>query len=211
MLILALMLACANPADNKSAAEVVPAAPPAAAAPAAPVTPPPAAVPAGPEVAVTGTVGFIGSKVTASHEGAFSTWNGGVVLAEGKVSAFRFEVDVATLKTDSEKLDGHLKSPDFFDVGQFPKATFVSKSLTEGAPADSKLAGANMTIEGDLTLRGVTKTVRFPAVVTVTGATVAAQTEFVISRKDFGIVYPGKPDDLIRDEVVLKINVKTGA
>jgi polyisoprenoid-binding protein YceI len=150
-------------------------------------------------VAVTGTVGFIGSKVTASHEGAFSTWNGGVVLAEGKVSAFRFEVDVATLKTDSEKLDGHLKSADFFDVEKFPKATFTSTEI--------KVEGEKATITGNLNLHGVEKSISFPATVKLGGDSVSATAEFSINRKDFGVVYAGKPDDLIRDEVLIKLTI----
>jgi len=48
--------------------------------------------------------------------------------------------------------------------------------------------------------------VSFPATVTVAADSVTAQTEFVVNRKDFGIVYPGMPDDLIQDNVLMKIS-----
>jgi polyisoprenoid-binding protein YceI len=56
-----------------------------------------------------------------------------------------------------------------------------------------------------LELRGVTKTVSFPANITIDAKTAKGTAEFKINRKDFGIEYPGKPDDLIKDEVLLKI------
>lgn len=212
MFLLAFLIACSNPAENKSSAELVkPEAAPveAPAAPAAPADPAAAAAPAGPEVNLTGTVGFTGSKVTKSHDGTFGAWSGKAVVANGKLQSVRFEVDINTLTTDSAKLDGHLKSEDFFNAATFPKATFVSQSVTDGAPADSKLEGANATVEGALTMHGVTQTVRFPAIITSDATATSAKTEFVINRKDFGIVYPGKPDDLIRDEVVIKVDVRT--
>lgn len=210
MVVLLLALACANPAENKSQAEVVPPAPKTT-APAAPATPPAPAAPAAPanEIALKGTVGFIGAKVTKSHEGVFNTWTGSASVANNQLASIKFEVQVASLKTDAEKLDNHLKGGDFFDTAQFPTATFVSTSVTPGAPADSKLAGANATVEGDLTMRGTTQRVRFPAIIEVSGNTVKAKTEFAINRQQFKITYPGKPDDLIRDEVVIKVDVQS--
>ena len=61
---------------------------------------------------------------------------------------------------------------------------------------------------GVLTLRGVQKEITFPCELTIDEKRVSVTTEFTIKRKDFGIVYPGRPDDLIRDEVLLKLEVK---
>ena len=105
--------------------------------------------------------------------------------------------------TDSDKLTGHLKTPDFFDVAKFPKATFVMTEIKPGVSAD-----APYTITGNLTLHGVTKSISFPATVKVSGDDLAITSEFVINRKDFGITTSGKADDLIRDEVVIKLDVK---
>jgi polyisoprenoid-binding protein YceI len=197
-LVLALAACTPEPAKDLTPATVE--APAAAPAPAAPAD-------AGTSVALTGTIGFTGAKITGKHDGTFQTWSGKAILAEGALAGLEFEVDVASLKTDSEKLDGHLRSPDFFDVAAHPKANFVSTAITAGAPAESKLEGATHTVTGNLTLRGVTKTISFPAkVASSPDGSVAATTAFALQRKDFGIVYPGKPDDLIADDVAMRID-----
>jgi polyisoprenoid-binding protein YceI len=62
-------------------------------------------------------------------------------------------------------------------------------------------------LTGNLALHGVTNSISFPAQVQISDAAVTLTAEFAINRKDFNITYPGKPDDLIRDNVVLKLNV----
>lgn len=204
--LLALLVACNNdPSKDKSAAVVNE--PAAAEAPApAPVAAPVAAPIEG--AALTGTIGFTGAKVTGKHDGVFQSWKGGAVVKDGALSSIQVTADTASLKTDAEKLDGHLKSPDFFDVAKFPTASFKSSAITAGAPADTKLAGATHTVTGDLTLMGVTKSITVPAKVEIgADGSVKALAEFFINRKDFNIVYPGKPDDLIKDEVAIRIDV----
>jgi polyisoprenoid-binding protein YceI len=95
-----------------------------------------------------------------------------------------------------------LKTPDFFDVQKFPTARFVSTAVKPGGQN-----GATHTITGNLELHGVTKSISFPAMIHMTGDLVHATAEFVINRKDFGIVYPGMPDDLIKDEVAIKLTI----
>jgi polyisoprenoid-binding protein YceI len=63
-------------------------------------------------------------------------------------------------------------------------------------------------ISGNLTLKGVTKNIEFPARITVSGNAAEAIAKFNIDRKEWGIVYAGKPDDLIRDAVHLGISIK---
>lgn len=147
-------------------------------------------------------INFTGSKVTGSHEGGFKELSGTATLVAGDIKQSKVEVTIqtASLYADEEKLTGHLKSADFFDVEKIPTATFTSKSIEE------KKDGENThLITGDLTLHGVTKTISFPAKITLSDKEFAANSEFVINRKDFGIVYPGMPDDLIKDNVVIKL------
>ena len=68
--------------------------------------------------------------------------------------------------------------------------------------------GATHTVTGNLELHGVKKSITFPATIQVTLDNAAVDAEFAIDRKDFGIVYAGKADDLIRDGVVIKLNLK---
>ena len=110
---------------------------------------------------------------------------------------------MASIWSDSDSLTGHLKGPDFFDVPKFAKTTFVT---TEIKPGGDK--GASHTITGNLDLHGVNKSITFPATVTITPEGASLKTEFALNRNDFGIVYPGKADDLIRNEVVLKLDLK---
>ena len=161
-------------------------------------------------VDLTGTIGFVGSKVSGSHGGVFQEWSGGVLVGETLETAkLSFEVQVASVFSDpderspwSEKLDKHFINEDFFHADKFPLATFFSKKIAKGAEGD-----ATHTISGDLTMRGVTRPVSFPATVSLTDIEVKAKAEFTINRKEWGIVYKGKPDDLIRDGVVLKIDL----
>jgi polyisoprenoid-binding protein YceI len=179
---------------------------PAAAAPAAK-----AAASKRASMALSGTVGFVGSKVTGSHSGVFKTWSGAVEMGDTIESAtLSFSADVASAFTDpdnrsawSEKLDGHLKSPDFFDAAKFPKATFVSTAIAKATKGP-----ATHSVTGDLTMRGVTRSVTFPANVTMKGKRIAAKAEFTIQRSQWGINFKGKADDLIRDGVVLKMDVQ---
>jgi polyisoprenoid-binding protein YceI len=152
-------------------------------------------------------IGFIGAKVTAEHVGEFKEFDGKISLADGKLEGGRVEF---TVKPESvivdgglPKLEGHLKSPDFFDVAQFPTAKFVSTEIKPG----STVAGMTHTVTGNLEMRGTTKSVTFPARVEVAAGAVKAASEFGINRKDFGIQYPGMPDDLIKENVLLKIEL----
>lgn len=148
---------------------------------------------------------FVGAKVTRKHDGAFNVFQGTILLVDGDVtkSSVSAEVDTASLTSDEAKLTAHLKTPDLLDVEKFPKARFTSTSVKAGG-AD----GASHTVTGNFELHGVTKSISFPANIRVTGDGVEVDAEFGINRKDFGIVYPGMPDDLIKDEVLLKLRVR---
>src|SRR5258708_12640009 len=107
-----------------------------------------------------------------------------------------------SITTETKGVSDHLKTADFFDVQKFPKATFTSTQI--------KAAGGSNAyqITGILDLHGVKKTITFPATIKVDADSVSVNSEFSINRKDFGIMYPGKANDLIRDEVLLKLPIK---
>lgn len=193
--------ACDNPAKDKSAATV---AAPADSSSAAALAASPGAVsyvisPA------TSKVEWTGSKVTGSHDGSFSGFTGSIDVVDGapEKSRVSIDIDTTTLTTQPDRLLGHLKSPDFFDVQKFPKATFASTAIKAGGDKS-----ATHTITGNLTLHGVTKSISFPATIAIAPDAVTANATFTINRKDFGLNYPGKVDDLIRDDVVIKLTLK---
>jgi polyisoprenoid-binding protein YceI len=198
LLSLAPLGACKNPADDAPKAQVAQGAQPKQAeAPQAGHE----ALPISPEQS---KVLFTGAKVTGKHEGGFTKFSGTIHLDPERVEASRVEVDIdmASLFTDSERLTGHLKSGDFFLVEQHPTARFVSTQVVPGGEG-----GATHTLTGNLTLRGVTKTVTFPATVHVGPEAVHAKASFALPRKQFGVAYEGKPDDLIRDDVLMTLDV----
>jgi polyisoprenoid-binding protein YceI len=150
-------------------------------------------------------VEFVGAKVTRKHDGSFQTFTGAVQVVDGNAekSSVTADIDVGSLNADDPKLTGHLKSPDLLDASKFPKATFASTSVKAGGDK-----GASHTVTGNLTLHGVTKSISFPATIKIAGDAVEVDAEFAINRKDFGIVYPGMPDDLIKDDVLLKLKIR---
>jgi len=152
----------------------------------------------------TSKVEFVGSKVTGSHNGSFGDFSGQIdYAATTEQSHVNIVIKTESLTTDTPDLTKHLKTADFFDVAKFPEATFVSTSIKPGGEK-----GASHTITGNLTLHGVTKAVTFPATINVTPETATVDSTFSINRKDFGINYAGQADNLIRDDVVLKLTIR---
>jgi polyisoprenoid-binding protein YceI len=144
----------------------------------------------------------LGAKITATHPVIFKDFAGKIGLSGENLRTLSFQVQMASLESDHPKLTAHLKEADFFDVAAFPTSAFVSTEIREGSDA----AGRTHTVSGNLTIRGTTKLVTFPATVVTTEREVRADTEFVINRHDFGVTYPGRPDDLVQDNVKMTIS-----
>jgi polyisoprenoid-binding protein YceI len=124
-----------------------------------------------------------------------------VKIAEGKPvgNGTRVVISTRSLWSDNERLTGHLKNADFFNVEKHPTATFQSSAIEQQS--------TNWNITGELTMHGVTKQITFPAQIQVSADKVEVDAEFAINRFDFEMKYPGKADDLIRQEVVLKLDI----
>ena len=197
LLLTLVAVACSDPAANKPKASVGNAAPESSAPKAGAET-----LTISPD---NSKVDFVAAKVTRSHNGAFKQFSGTVDLINNSAeqSVVSINIDTASVTTDDDQLTGHLKTADFFDVAKYPKATFVSTKIE---PDTSN--GGTHTITGNFDLHGVKKSISFPATIQVSPDSVSANAEFSINRKDFGINYPGKADDLIRDGVVIKLTIK---
>jgi len=157
---------------------------------------------------------WVGSKITGDHQGGFESFTGTASLSERKeLESVAFTVDMTSTFSDHERLTPHLKSTDFFDTDRFPESSFESSSILPGVDAEAfgedriKHLDPTHTITGELTLKDVTKTVSFPARLVREPAVLRAYTEFTIDRPEFGVWYMGRPDDLIRKEVLLKITL----
>jgi polyisoprenoid-binding protein YceI len=186
---------CKSPTQDKPKAEV------GAASTAAPATAGAEKLALSPE---NSKIDFVAAKVTRSHDGKFKRFTGTAELVAGKAEGGKVTLDIEldSVETDTEKLTGHLRSPDFFDVAKYPKARFESTKIEKGGQG-----GATHTVTGNLDLHGVKKAITFPATMVVRDDAVTVKSEFSINRKDWGIVYPGMPDDLIRDEVLMKLDI----
>ena len=176
-------------------------------------------------------IDWVGTKVSGYHVGTVPLKRGEIYVKNDEVTGGKFILDIANMQvvgpkgsdsSGNQKLLGHLKSADFFDVEKNPEGTFELtdvKRYKGGEIKDTtdprqdeiskyKVANPTHTVSGNLTLRGVTKNIEFPARITVSGNAAEAIAKFNIDRKDWGIVYPGKPDDLIRDAIHLGISIK---
>ena len=176
-------------------------------------------------------VEWVGTKVTGYHVGAVPLKSGEIHVKNDEVTGGKFILDIANMQVvgpkgsdtaSNKKLLGHLKSADFFDVEKNPEGIFeltdvrpykgdAIKDTTDPRQEEInkyKVTDPTHTVSGNLTLKGVTKNIEFPARITVAGNTAEAIAKFNIDRKDWGIVYAGKPDDLIRDAIHLGISIK---
>lgn len=176
----------------------------------------------------TSSLEWVGTKLSTYHNGTVAIKSGALMLKDGGLTGGKFVIDMPTLKSvkdDAEtntKLTGHLLSPDFFDVAKFPEATLEITGVQafNGAKAEGgeqteineyTVADPNVTVSANLTIKDVTKNITFPAKVTVSTSDVTAVAKFNINRKDWGIVYPGMPDDLIQDMIWFGVSLKAEA
>jgi len=139
--------------------------------------------------------------------GRFDELDGSIQYDAANPSASKVSVVIqaASFNSNNPKRDGHLKSPDFFNVGEFPEITFVSTKVEPGANGTAK-------ITGDLTMVGVTKSITLDARLIQVGAnpftkaaTAAWSARGTIKRSDFDIKY-GLP--AIGDDVTLLLDIE---
>ena len=146
----------------------------------------------------------------AKTSGRFTKFGGTIKVDTADVSKSSVEVSIeaASINTDMEARDKHLKSPDFFDVEKFPTITFKSTSVKE-------VAKGKLEITGDFTLHGVTKRITFPITNAGTqpgmqpGSIVAGFIDgaLTINRNDYGIkTFPGA----LGDDVAISLNIEAG-
>ena len=196
---LLLVCSCANPADDKPKAVTSEAAPVSSSSPAA-QTEKYVIKPA------SSGIEFDASKVTGSHHGRFEKFSGVINFGgQPETSRVTITIDTNSVTTDTPDLTKHLKTADFFDVAKYPEASFDSTEIKAGGEK-----GATHTVTGNLQLHGVTKSITFPANIVVSPELITVDSTFAINRKDFGINFAGASDNLIRDEVVLTLEIRAG-
>lgn len=169
-----------------------------------------------------GTLTWTGSKLAgSSHSGTISVILGDLRAKGDNVIGGQFVIDMNSItNTDmekgkgKEKLEAHLKNADFFDVAAHPRATFI---ITGSKPATDQ-TDATHTITGNLTIKGVSKSISIPAnVAVVENKLTVVSPAFVIDRTQWGIQYGSNSiaglakDKIINNDIALVLNLEASA
>ncbi|MEQ9376727.1 MAG: YceI family protein [Imperialibacter sp.] len=155
---------------------------------------------------------WTGEKLAGSHTGTINLIQGDLQFDGDKLAGGSFTIDMNSIvDTDLEgeykgKLEGHLKSDDFFGVATYPTASFKITSV--------KSTGNNKyDVTGDITIKGTTEKITFPAELAVNGSKVTATSKITVDRSKFNVKYGSKSffaeigDKVIYDEFVLDVTL----
>jgi len=158
-------------------------------------------------------VAWLGKKVTGQHNGFIDLKSANLEIKNGKLVGGSFEIDMNTItnedlkdETYNKKLVGHLKSDDFFGVEKYPTSKFVIKSVKHEG-------GDQYGIKGDISIKGKTESIEFPANVKVNDDELVAKAKIVIDRSKFDVRYGSSSffdnlgDKMIYDEFELDITI----
>lgn len=152
----------------------------------------------------------IAKTEASSHDGTVNVKSGNLVLKNGAVVGGTFVLDMTSLtSTDLSgeyqgKLNGHLKNGDFFEVEKFPTATYKITSVKKNTNKDY-----NFVVNGNLTVKGKTAPVSFPAKITSAGGVVTLESDkFSFDRQKFDVAYKSTMQDvLVKDDVDMKVKI----
>jgi polyisoprenoid-binding protein YceI len=162
--------------------------------------------------AVHSTVGFVARHLVASKvRGRFTDFAGVLTIGDApETSSVEAVVQAASITTDNEMRDDHLKSADFLDLDNNPTLTFKSTKITP--------KGGDFQMVGELSLRGVTKSVVFDLEYLgtgpsrVPGASVAGfEARAEIDRRDFGVSFEGSLENgslVVGHKIVLEFSIE---
>ncbi|SMG45807.1 Polyisoprenoid-binding protein YceI [Marivirga sericea] len=161
-------------------------------------------------------IAWVGKKVTGQHNGIVNIKEGALEMEEGQVTGGFFVIDMTTIDVlDLEgeykgKLMGHLRSDDFFSVEKYPTAKFTITSIDKSEATD-----ATHFIAGDLTIKGITNKITFPATVTIKDGKANAKASFALDRTKWevrygsGSFFDGLGDKMIYDDFELSVNLSS--
>ena len=153
------------------------------------------------------TMQWTAKKVTGQHNGTVKLSGGALQVKGSKLAGGTFSMDMTSITvsdiTDpsgNAKLTGHLKSEDFFSVEKHPASTFT---ITKAAPvAGAKTGEPNYTITGNLTIKGITHPITFPATVKINGNAAEATARLEVDRTKWDIKYRAAIIGTVADKVI---------
>lgn len=149
-------------------------------------------------------INFIAEARLLDAHGFWDRWDADITFnaTAWEQSSVKLVIETKSVNTRNARRDTHLRSNDFFAADSFPQITFTSTIV-------NKLGDTRLNITGDLTIRGITKTVMIPATLVFWDEKAQMgrfKGSFTIVRTDFGVGYspPGNP---IADEVTVSFNL----
>ena len=165
------------------------------------------------KVVATSNIQWWGYKVAktdaSSHTGTLGLKSGNFVLKGKNLIGGTFVLDMNSLTSTDltgerlEKLNKHLKTGDFFETEKFPLATYVITSVKKNANTNFPYL-----VKGNLTLKGITKEVSFPAKISLGNLLTLESDKFSFNRQDFDVQYQSAMKDVvIKNDIDLKIKV----
>jgi polyisoprenoid-binding protein YceI len=163
-------------------------------------------------VAPQSNINWVGKKVTGAHNGTIAIKEGELVLNDDKLTGGKFIIDTTSIKildvtdpTLNAQFWGHLASDDFFSSEKYPEAIFVITDVS------------GQSIDGNLTIKGITHPVSFDAAVSVNGDVLNATGVIVVDRTKYemkfrsGNFFKDLGDTLIYNEFELNVNITAKA
>ncbi len=154
------------------------------------------------------TIQWTASKVYGQHTGDIKIKQGNIWIEGKKITGGRVLLDMNSITVsdlegkDKEDLETHLKDSDFFETEEWPVGKLIITSVME-----KKDSSFTHEVKAQLTLKGKTKPIRFPATLTFSETGVKIESLFEIDRTRWGITYRGSLDNIIQKMVALKIEV----
>ena len=158
------------------------------------------------------TVRWTGKKIAGQHNGTINVQSGTLEVEDNQLKGGQFAIDMQSLSNedltgeDKAKLEGHLKSDDFFGVETYPTATLV---ITQATPQSE----SQYTITGELTIKNTTHPVEFPATVSLQDNQLIAEATITVDRSEYDVRYGSSSffddlgDNVIYDDFDIAISL----
>ena len=156
---------------------------------------------------------WTGTKIMGYHQGTVQIREGKLLMNNQRLAGGSFIIDLSTINcTDipasdpipKRNLENHLKDPDFFDTKRFPTASFTFTEISPDAENQAKYQAY-----GNLTIKGITRKIKIEVeVASQSDKIFIGQTDMRFNRQLWGVAYSGLKDELVHDEIKLKVFVK---
>lgn len=160
---------------------------------------------------------WTGKKISGQHYGTVAIKEGTIKVKDGNITGGEVTIDMNSIENldlsgeYKQKLEGHLKSPDFFNTEEYPEATFKIKKVVKIKDENEK--GATHMVTGDLTIKGITNEIEVPSYIQFKDDKLVSYADFSIDRTKWkvkygsGEFYDDLGDKMIYDDINFKLKI----